>query len=142
MNLLGKTVIYTPDEGEVKRINEMHNVNPFELGQTCAAIVVKVWDNGMVNLLVLLDGADSLWSTSISHGTGPGTYKHKEEVGITLGSLVKDKVTEFEGMVTGSADYIGGTRMLLVTNQYPKIHSEPVETWFNQSRLELIPTEG
>lgn len=52
-----------------------HIGNPVEVGQECAAQVVAVWTPTCVNLRVNLDGTDTLWKTSISEGTGPGTWR-------------------------------------------------------------------
>lgn len=38
-------------------------------GQEVPAVIVRVWDGGLVNLHVLLDGNDTFWATSRREGT-------------------------------------------------------------------------
>ncbi|MDT0306878.1 hypothetical protein RM780_07860 [Streptomyces sp. DSM 44917] len=53
-------------------------VNPLEAGAIVPAVVVRVWPVGSANLHVLLDGEITLWATSRSEGTEPGTWARPE----------------------------------------------------------------
>jgi hypothetical protein len=54
---------------------------------------------------------------------------------------VKDKISGFEGQVTGHADYITGCDQYLV--QPPSKDGEWKDPrWFDESRLEVIKTES
>ncbi len=57
-------------------------------GQHRPALIVKSWSPGYVNALLFLDGSNDgkqdgcapVWLTSISEGTGPGTWHEPERV--------------------------------------------------------------
>jgi hypothetical protein len=54
---------------------------------------------------------------------------------IELGSFAKDRITKFEGVVTGHAEYITGCDQYLVSPQNPD--KEP--KWFDEQRLVVDP---
>lgn len=80
---LARMVHYTLNEADAESINTrrisdefpgMNSGNRVEAGQDCAAVVVRVWSDSLVNLQVLLDGTDSYWATSRSEGDGQGHW--------------------------------------------------------------------
>lgn len=50
--------------------------NPVREGDVFPMMIVRVWEASMplVQGQVFLDGSDTLWVTSITEGTEPGTY--------------------------------------------------------------------
>lgn len=62
---IGRIVIYT-----VTPPDDMRNNGAAE----CPAIIVRVFDDGKVNLKVFLDNAQTTWVTSVLEGTAPGTW--------------------------------------------------------------------
>lgn len=59
---------------------------------------------------------------------------------IQLGDKVKDRVTGFEGVITGAAEYLTGCRQVLV--QPPAKDGEFKEgRWIDDDRLELLRTQ-
>lgn len=87
--LLGATVAYKLTEQDATTINHrrqmarrygwsgnvtgqlIHAGNQVSPGDVFPAVVVRVWPtSGLVNLQVLLDGTDTLWSTSVHEGDG------------------------------------------------------------------------
>jgi hypothetical protein len=92
---IGRIVIYTLTDDDVKRINSrradassggaggartgyvVHSGNQVEVGDAYPMIITRVWGtspDSAVNGQVLLDGNDTLWATSVSEGEGPHTY--------------------------------------------------------------------
>jgi hypothetical protein len=61
------------------------------------------------------------------------------QVAVTLGATVRDRLTGFEGIVTGQAQYLTGCEMALVQ---PKVKGEDKEwvesRWFDEPRLEVL----
>lgn len=49
------------------------------------AIITRVWNDGLVNVRVLLDGNDTLWKTSIPLHGGPDEYEAARDAGSTYG---------------------------------------------------------
>lgn len=62
---IGRVVIYI-----VAPPNNLRNNGATE----APAEVVRVFDDGKVNLKVSLDGPDTVWVTSVVEGTEPGTW--------------------------------------------------------------------
>jgi len=57
---------------------------------------------------------------------------------IALGTMVKDKITGFSGVVTGRAEYLNGCISVLVQPGGLKPDGEPIEAhWFDEQRLTL-----
>ena len=55
-----------------------------------------------------------------------------------LGQEVKDRITDFQGIVTGTVQYITGCEQALVQPRM-KLSGDFVESrWFDQDRLEVI----
>lgn len=52
----------------------LHAGNNTVEGQVLPAVIVRVWDDGSVNLHILLDGTDAYWATSRREGDEPGTW--------------------------------------------------------------------
>jgi hypothetical protein len=55
--------------------------NLVTVGQICPMTIVRVWGNeptSAVNGQVLLDGNDTLWVKSVTHGEGPGHFTWPE----------------------------------------------------------------
>jgi len=57
---------------------------------------------------------------------------------IELGQAAKDKVTGFEGILTGHADYIYGCDQYLITAKSEKGNTEPQSYWFDEGRIILL----
>lgn len=55
-----------------------------------------------------------------------------------LGQQVKDKLTGFEGFVTGRCDYMTGCKQYLVTPKVRKgkTHEYPSGSWLDEDRLQ------
>ena len=56
---------------------------------------------------------------------------------LKLGAAVKDRITGYEGIVTGFAEYITGCRQWLVTSRALKPDGETLANWIDEVRLEL-----
>lgn len=57
-----------------------------------------------------------------------------------LGDFVRDRITGFEGVATGVANYITGCTQWLVTSKKLKPDGDTVANWLDEVRLE--PGEG
>lgn len=57
---------------------------------------------------------------------------------IKLGNEAKDKITGFQGIVTGHADYLTGCDQFLLQPKCDKDDSYPSSHWFDEGRLELV----
>lgn len=55
-----------------------HVGNEVAEGQQFPATIVRLWQHGMVNLQVQLDGNDCYWATSRAEGDAPGTWAWPE----------------------------------------------------------------
>lgn len=77
---LGRIVHYRLGEQDLNRIqlrlrrDTEARCNTYRKGDTVAALVVRVWDDGTVNLRLILDGDVDLWVTSRPEGILPGTW--------------------------------------------------------------------
>jgi hypothetical protein len=56
----------------------------------------------------------------------------------SMGDRVKDKVTQFSGIVTGSADHVSGCDTYGVQAQELKDGLPTDAKWFDEPRLELV----
>jgi len=56
---------------------QVHVGNEVREGDQFPMIIVKVWDNGLVNGQVFLDGADTYWATSVAPCTLDDGYLGK-----------------------------------------------------------------
>jgi hypothetical protein len=54
------------------------------------------------------------------------------------GDLVRDKITGYQGTITGTAFYLTGCNSYLVTSKARDEYSEPLGLWYDEGRLELI----
>lgn len=52
----------------------VHVGNPVRDGDVFPMMIVRSWENGMVNGQVFLDGNDTLWVTSAEEGTEAGQF--------------------------------------------------------------------
>jgi hypothetical protein len=59
---------------------------------------------------------------------------------ITLGWTYKDKVTGFEGMATGRVEYLTGCHQVLLNPTVDKEGKLRDANWFDEQRLETVPT--
>ena len=78
---VGDMVIYKLKASEVMRINARRSdAQNAHVGNTVRAIeefpmlIVRTWENGMVNGQVFLDGNDTLWVASVTEGTEAGQF--------------------------------------------------------------------
>lgn len=56
----------------------------------------------------------------------------------TPGDRVKEKITGFEGVITGCAFYLTGCNQYLITAKIKDDFSEPIALWYDEGRIELI----
>lgn len=54
------------------------------------------------------------------------------------GDTVREKITGFQGVITGTAFYLTGCNSHLVTTKPKDEFSEPISLWYDDGRLELI----
>jgi hypothetical protein len=54
------------------------------------------------------------------------------------GDVVKDKITELKGTITGTAFYITGCNQYLITAKAKDDYTEPIVKWCDEGRLDLI----
>jgi hypothetical protein len=54
------------------------------------------------------------------------------------GDEVKEKVSGFVGVITGSVKYLTGCNQYLVSASSKDPQSEPVAIWYDEGRLELV----
>jgi len=57
---------------------------------------------------------------------------------LKLGITVKDKITDFEGIIVGHADYITGCDTYLVQPKCEKSGIKPTGEWIDEDRLIVI----
>jgi len=60
---------------------------------------------------------------------------------IKLGAIAKDKVTTFQGVVMGKAEYLTGCNQLLIQPQNDMgtfLTAYPEARWFDEGRLEFV----
>lgn len=60
---------------------------------------------------------------------------------IKLGSLVRDKITNFTGVVTGHADYLTGCDQYIVQPKCENTTAYPEGKWFDEGRLEVLSVD-
>ena len=61
-----------------------------------------------------------------------------KEFKFTNGDKVKEKISGFEGIITGTAFYLTGCNQYVITAKPKDSHSEPQSIWYDEGRLELI----
>jgi hypothetical protein len=81
---IGRIVHYALSEQDAKRIEQLrwslptdNRGNTAEAGQVYPALIVRTWGEtpeSAVQLQVFLDGSDTYWATSRSHGDDPGQW--------------------------------------------------------------------
>jgi hypothetical protein len=85
----GRIVMYAVTEQDIAEIaitdgdqsGPSFQHNPIYEGELVAAVVVRVFEDGVVNLRGLIDGNGALpWWTSRREGTTPGTWRWPERV--------------------------------------------------------------
>ena len=54
------------------------------------------------------------------------------------GDKVSEKITGFEGIITGTCFYITGCNQYLVTGKVTEKQAEPPALWYDEGRLKLI----
>jgi hypothetical protein len=93
---IGRIVLYRASQYDADRINKRrkdayssgayaeesgtiaHIGNDVAEGQLFPALIVRVWQGGLVNLQVQLDGNDVYWATSRKEGEDVGTWHWPE----------------------------------------------------------------
>lgn len=88
---IGRIVHYRLTEQDALAIEHRRAEQPLTVGQSNAAhagdvypaIVVRCWDDDVVNLQVFLDGPDSYWRTSAQHGDEQGRWFWPPRVDMT-----------------------------------------------------------
>lgn len=64
--------------------------------------------------------------------------KEKLEPTLELGQKAKDKVTGFEGILSGYAFYLYGCGQYLITAKVTDPGAEPKSYWFDEGRIEIL----
>lgn len=59
---------------------------------------------------------------------------------MNIGDKVRDRITEFEGVVTGICNYISGCQQVLVAPKSEKGNFKESQ-WFDSDRCEVIESE-
>lgn len=94
---IGRVVLYTLTDDDAEKVNrrrvtsvehrddwlagaQAHIGNGVQAGNVFPLLVTRHWGGNMVNGQVLLDGNDTLWVTSRSEGTTPGSWAWPEVV--------------------------------------------------------------
>ena len=54
------------------------------------------------------------------------------------GVKVREKITGFEGIITGTCFYLTGCTQYLITGKPKDKFSEPVSLWYDEGRIEFI----
>ena len=67
--------------------------------------------------------------------------KNNHEFGFSNGDKVKETVTGFEGIITGSVIYLTGCNQYLVAAKAKDNFTEPISNWYDEGRLSLIKDE-
>ncbi len=62
----------------------------------------------------------------------------KKEFKFTNGDSVKEKITGFQGIITGTCFYLTGCNQYLITAKPKDEFSEPVALWYDEGRIELL----
>ena len=57
---------------------------------------------------------------------------------VELGDRVEDKITGFQGIVTGVAEYISGCRQCAVTPEVTKDNKRDDGCWLDDDRLKIL----
>lgn len=64
-------------------------------------------------------------------------FKNKVNFKFANGDLLRDKITGFEAIVTGRANYLTGCNQYALTAK-SKDNAEAVSIWFDEGRLETV----
>ena len=62
----------------------------------------------------------------------------KKEFKFENGQSVKEKITGFKGIITGTCYYLTGCNQYLITAKQVNESKEPIALWYDEGRLELI----
>lgn len=65
----------------------------------------------------------------------------KHEFGFSNGDEVKETVTGFEGIITGSVIYLTGCNQYLVAAKAKDNFTEPISNWYDEGRLTLLESK-
>ena len=57
---------------------------------------------------------------------------------VNLGDKVKDRLTPFEGVVVGKADYLYGCKQVLVRSEAMKDGTPIDAVWMDEDRVEVV----
>ena len=68
--------------------------------------------------------------------------KHKHEYLFSNGDLVKEKITGFEGTITGSVHYLTGCNQYLIVPKCENPSKVSQGEWYDEGRLELINNDN
>ena len=60
---------------------------------------------------------------------------------ITLGQVVKDKITGFEGTATGRVEYLTGCTQVLVQPRVDESGKLIDSAWMDESRMEIVTAD-
>lgn len=76
---IGRVVLYTISDADAREVARQRTAsrahgNTVVPGAQFPATIVATGGGPVVNLSVQLDGQDTLWAPSRSHGDGPGTW--------------------------------------------------------------------
>jgi hypothetical protein len=66
---------------------------------------------------------------------------HLKEFLFKNGDKVREKVTGFEGTITGTAFYLTGCTSHLITGKQFDPSKEPIALWYDEGRIELIEAQ-
>lgn len=58
-----------------------------------------------------------------------------------MGDEVKDKITGFQGIITGHAKYFTGCDQFIIQPKCDKPGTYPEANWFDEGRVEFVKTE-
>ena len=64
--------------------------------------------------------------------------KTKRKFGFSNGDKVMEKVTGYEGVITGTCFYLTGCNQYLVVGKQIDKSKEPLSMWYDEGRLELV----
>lgn len=56
----------------------------------------------------------------------------------TNGDSVREKITGFSGIITGTCFYLTGCNQYLITAKPKDEFSEPIALWYDEGRIELL----
>ena len=68
--------------------------------------------------------------------------KVKHTYNFSNGDEVKEIITGFTGVITGSVHYLTGCNQYLVAAKAKDNFTEPISNWYDEGRLELLKNES